>query len=211
MKMINLSLAEISKMVISAYDNIADTYTGAYAETDDYDAKYLEEFVLRLGGNTILDMGCGTGTNTNYLAKKGLDVVGIDASKNMLNVAKKFYPAIRFEKQNLLHTSYEAESFDGVVLAYVINHFNQEGLILIKDEINRILMKGGLLFVSAHVGTTEVVVPEPLDESIQIYFNYLTIDVLDALFSEYKKECCFSRKPRGGGEGHDKIFVVYRK
>jgi len=209
--MINLSSAEIKAMVVSAYDSIANSYTDAYAENDDYDAKYLEEFISRLDGHTILDMGCGTGTNTNYLAKRGMEIIGVDASKNMLDIAKRFYPRIYFEKQDISHTSFEAESFDGIVLAYVINHFNQEGIVQLRNEIDRVLKKNGVLFISAHVGSTEVIVPEPLDDSIQIYFNYLSIDILDGLFSEYKREYYSSRKPYGPEEKHEKMFIVYRK
>jgi ubiquinone/menaquinone biosynthesis C-methylase UbiE len=210
--MVKMSSVEINEMVLSAYDSIADSYTGAYADNDDYDAKYLDEFISRLGGNTILDMGCGTGTNTNYLAKTGLDVVGIDASRNMLDVAKKLYPAIRFKKQNVLQTSFEAESFDGVVLAYVINHFNQDGMAVLKAEIDRVLKKHGLLFVSAHLGTSEEIVPDPLDESISIYYNFLSNNVIHELFATYVCEYCFTRQSYGAEEFLcDKIFAIYRK
>ena len=37
--------------------------------------------------NTILDLGCGTGTLTGLLAKKGYDMIGIDNSQEMLQIA----------------------------------------------------------------------------------------------------------------------------
>lgn len=207
-----MELKEINKMVISAYDTIADSYTGAYADNDEQDSKYLDEFIAKLSGKKLLDMGCGSGTNTAYLSKKGFDIVGIDASVNMLRLARKFYPAIKFEEQDILRTSFKENLFDGIVLAYVINHFNQDGLVLLKKEINRILKKDGLLFVSAHVGNTEKIVPDPLDDSIRIYYNFLTIDMLDNLFSEYKQECYFSRHSYGEEEFMcDKMFTVYKK
>lgn len=207
-----LSSVEINEMVISAYDHIADSYTDAYAENDNMDAKYLYEFVFRSRGKTILDMGCGTGINAYYLVKKGFDIIGIDISKNMLGVARKFYPSIRFEEQDILHTSFDGESFDGIVLAYVINHFNQEGLEQLKNEINRILKKNGVLFISAHIGESEKVVPDPLDASIHIYYNFLSIEVLDALFSDHKREYYSTRQSYGKEEFLcDKMFVVYRK
>ncbi|NCB10133.1 MAG: class I SAM-dependent methyltransferase [Erysipelotrichia bacterium] len=36
----------------------------------------------------ILDLGCGTGRNSNYLAKEGGNVIGIDISKTALMIAK---------------------------------------------------------------------------------------------------------------------------
>jgi SAM-dependent methyltransferase len=210
--MAELSLIEINEMVLSAYDRIADSYTGAYAENDDMDAKYLDEFISRIDVGKVLDMGSGTGTNTQYLAQKGFDVIGIDASKNMLTVARTLHPTRRFEEQNILHTSYATPEFDGIVLAYVVNHFNHEGLLCLKQEIDHILKDGGLLFISAHMGDSEEVVPDPLDASIRIYYNFLSKKILDSLFGDYICEY-YAMRPSYGVEEFlcDKMFLVYRR
>lgn len=207
-----LSVSEIENLVISAYDQIAGSYSDAYAENDEQDSKYLDKFIESLSGNRILDMGCGNGINTSYLFKHKFDVIGVDASDSMLNVARKMFPELIFEQQNILQTKFEENFFDGIVLAYVINHFNQEGLSLLRKEIDRILKKNGVLFVSAHIGDTEEVVSDPLDDSIQIYYNFITVDILDKLFSDYNREKYFTRKSYGEEEFLcDKMFVVYRK
>ena len=207
-----LSSEKINKLVLSAYDSIAYSYTKAYAENDEYDVKYLEEFISRLEGKVILDMGCGTGTNAIYLKRKDLLVAGVDGSKKMLDIARKIYPSITFKKQNILKTSFKKEKFDGIVIAYVINHFNQEGLEQLKIEIDRILKKNGIIFISAHMGEKEKFLPDPLDASIKIYYNFFTVDVLDALFRNYKKEYYSTRQSFGEEEILcDKMFVVYRR
>ena len=206
-----LELNEIKRLVISAYDHIAGFYTDAYADNDDQDAKYLDEFIIRLSGNKVLDMGCGSGTNTAYLQKKGLKVIGIDASSSMLSTARRLYQTIQFEEQDILNTSFSKNAFDGIVLAYVINHLNKKGLALLRAEIDRILRKDGLLFVSAHVGDTESIIPDPLDASIKIYYNFLNSNVLDELFYGYRREFYFLRQSYGAEELLcDKLFVVYK-
>lgn len=55
----------------------------------DYDAKEktdIEE--LKLESNLLLDLGCGTGVMTRLLRDKGFDCIGVDASFEMLEVAK---------------------------------------------------------------------------------------------------------------------------
>lgn len=42
---------------------------------------------LRQERNTILDLGCGTGTLTELFARKGYDMIGIDNSQEMLQIA----------------------------------------------------------------------------------------------------------------------------
>lgn len=45
------------------------------------------EMLLRSERNLVLDLGCGTGTLTELLYRKGYDVMGVDNSQEMLNVA----------------------------------------------------------------------------------------------------------------------------
>lgn len=42
---------------------------------------------LRQERNTVLDLGCGTGTLTELLARQGYDMIGIDSAQEMLQVA----------------------------------------------------------------------------------------------------------------------------
>lgn len=42
---------------------------------------------LRQERNTILDLGCGTGTLTELLARRGFDMIGIDNAQEMLQIA----------------------------------------------------------------------------------------------------------------------------
>ena len=47
-------------------------------------------------GMTVLDLGCGDGALSQKLNDLGTRVIGIDASPELLSVAKKQYPEIVF-------------------------------------------------------------------------------------------------------------------
>lgn len=51
-------------------------------------------------GETIVDVGCGTGDLAHELSKQGVHVIGIDASPNMITTAKEKYPHIPFYVQS---------------------------------------------------------------------------------------------------------------
>lgn len=65
------------------YDNLID---------QDYEkwADYIEEIFKKYkkSPKLVLDLGCGTGNITNILAKRGYDMIGIDISPDMLNMAR---------------------------------------------------------------------------------------------------------------------------
>lgn len=65
------------------YDNLID---------QDYEkwADYIEDIFKKYNKkpSLVLDLGCGTGSITTILAKRGYDMIGVDLSADMLNVAR---------------------------------------------------------------------------------------------------------------------------
>ena len=97
---------------------------GAKASWDPelYEAKH--SFVWKLGqgvidlldpmpGERILDLGCGTGHLTDQIAQRGADVLGVDASPDMIGQARQNFPKLRFQLENAGEMKFENE-FDAV-------------------------------------------------------------------------------------------------
>lgn len=98
----------------------------------------------------ILDVGCGIGRNSIFMANEGFDVYGIDISKEALNIAKKKAKekklSINYIYSNFSDLSFENNSFDAVVDIQSIQHNRINEIKKIFSEVFRVLKKGGKFF-----------------------------------------------------------------
>ena len=112
------------------------------------DQKYIVE------DRTILDLGCGTGRNSNYLSEKGNSVIGIEISKTAIRIAEA-----RAKAQNLavdyrlgdIGETYKIEnnSIDIILDVTSSNSLNEKGREVYLNECQRALKQGGYMFVRA--------------------------------------------------------------
>ena len=75
---------------MEAYTGFAEVYDTfmdnvPYEEWADYLEDRLKEYGIRDG--LVLELGCGTGSMTELLAEKGYDMIGVDNSEDMLEIA----------------------------------------------------------------------------------------------------------------------------
>lgn len=102
----------------------------------------------------VLDLGCGTGRNANYLADIGNKVIGIEISKTALNLAKIRAKDLGVDLDYRLGDigeKYEIEdnSVDVILDVTSSNSLNEKGREVYISEMNRVLKTGGYIFVRA--------------------------------------------------------------
>jgi SAM-dependent methyltransferase len=133
-----------------AYDRWSSTYDGEVNATRDLDARVLRGQRLDLDARDVLEIGCGTGKNTEWLARRARHVLGLDFSMGMLEKARLRLAEAR--NVSLLHQDLRthwpaaAVSRDGVVGDLVLEHI--EDLRPIFVEAHRVLRAGGWLFLA---------------------------------------------------------------
>ena len=95
-------------------------------------------------GMSVLELGCGTGYFTRELARSGADIVAIDVSPELLEIAKAncSTPNVRHEIQNAYELSYPDRVFDSIVGSSVLHHLEIEEAL---REIYRVLKPGGTI------------------------------------------------------------------
>ena len=134
-------------------------------------------------GDRVLDVACGTGVLTREAAKRAGPtgaVTGLDLSPEMLAVAARLSPALRWQQGSAQSLPFADESFDAVV--------SQFGLMFFPDpvaglrEMMRVLVPGGRLAVAvwgsladtpvylAEVGLVERLAGRPAGDALRAPF-----------------------------------------
>lgn len=93
-------------------------------------------------GERILDLGCGTGQLTRQIAEHGADVLGLDASPEMIGQARQNYPELRFMLADAAKMTFNAE-FDAVFSNAALHWMLDASAVL--DGVSRALKSGGRL------------------------------------------------------------------
>ncbi|MBD5497604.1 MAG: methyltransferase domain-containing protein [Lachnospiraceae bacterium] len=83
--------------------------------------------------NLILDLGCGTGTLTELLAEKGYDMIGVDSSADMLELAMEKRDSMGHETLYLLQDMRELELYGTV--GTVVSVCDSLNYILSEEEL----------------------------------------------------------------------------
>ena len=84
------------------------------------------DFVARLHPTSVLDAGCGTGRVARELARRGIEVVGVDADESMIATARRLASDLDWRVGDLTRLDLDLR-FDVVVMAGNVPLFTPEG------------------------------------------------------------------------------------
>lgn len=125
----------------------------------------------------ILDVGCGIGDESIVLNSMGFNVLGIDASKKMITIAKyqnkKYDGSASFILADVRSLPFHDNLFDGIWCSSFIHHIPPEHLVHILNKFKRILKDNGILFICARnlYDLSHIV------KTIFHYFNFISVPV----------------------------------
>ncbi len=143
-------MTDMISQVRAGYDRWAAVY-----ERDANPLLALEEPVVRAAigdprGLAALDLGCGTGRHTAWLAESGAKVTAVDFSEGMLAEARRkpWASTVRFLPHDLHQPlPFSSGTFDLVVSGLVLEHL--QDLDLFFREARRVLRSSGRAVISA--------------------------------------------------------------
>lgn len=94
------------------------------------------------GGCRVLDLGCGGGRNSHYLAQEGFELYGMDISEAAVDLCRKRFEQFNlkgnFRQGDFTEIPFEDDSFQGIVCIAAIDHVTLSGAEAAVKEMRRI-------------------------------------------------------------------------
>ncbi|MBC8088794.1 MAG: class I SAM-dependent methyltransferase [Phycisphaerae bacterium] len=130
-----------------AYNRWAVQYDNDRNTTRDLDAEVLRAAGLHLDRRTVLEIGCGTGKNTEWIAEYASQLIAMDFSEGMLAVAQQRVSkhSVRFIQHDVRERwPIENDSVETIIGNLVLEHVHD--LRPVYAEAARVLRPGGELY-----------------------------------------------------------------
>ena len=123
-----------------------ETWYQTVGSQADKQEKALLKRLLRVfsTANSILEIGCGTGHFTRWFSQQGMQVIGLDLSRAMLEEANRFGSSLLLQG-SALKLPFASNSFDIIALITTLEFLPDP--IAVLSEVHRVARKGLILGV----------------------------------------------------------------
>lgn len=196
--------------VIQKYNEVADQYAKKIANL--LPKKRLDNFINKLSKSPkVLEIGSAAGRDTKYLYENGVDVVGIDLSENLVQIAKKSHPQITFQVCDMRKLPFKNSYFDGVWANAVFHHLDKSEMESTLQEWSRVLKDDGIIQLSTKMGEGNWQGKDSLSVGQEREFTLLMPEELESMFKKinFKKIALVTEKD--ATRNLYWIHVLYRK
>jgi ubiquinone/menaquinone biosynthesis C-methylase UbiE len=139
-------------MIMKQWDKIFRRQGKVFLEPQEDIPKIVKLFREK-GAKKILDLGCGSGRHTVYLAERGFEVYGIDIAPKGIKITKGWLKKEKL-KANLKigdiykKLPYPNHFFDALISTQTLHHNRINHIRKLIKEIERVLQPRGLIFIT---------------------------------------------------------------
>ncbi|NQV00047.1 MAG: methyltransferase domain-containing protein [Parcubacteria group bacterium] len=155
-----------------------------------YLRKKTVEFSSISNDKKILDICTGTGDLAIEFAKQGNEVIGIDLSEEMIEIAtkKNKFENLKFKVEDATKLSFENESFDVVTSSFGLHEMPKEIMLKTLDEVKRVLkINGQFISIDFYKGKSlfsRIAYPFIKLFECRYYNDFINLD-LDKILKDY--------------------------
>ncbi len=110
---------------------------------------FIDNFLIP--GQSCLDLGCGAGRHSKYLAEKGIDVTAVDLSQEGVRKTQQIladYPRSDALVADIHHLPFSDASFDSLISNRVLDYNDDHGLDTVFSEIVRVVKENTLILLT---------------------------------------------------------------
>lgn len=148
------------EQVRASYDRIAPSYVDmgvGRLDAEPWLRAVLDAFAEEVADvGPVLDVGCGPGHVSAYLAARGLKVRGVDLSPGMVGQARIAYPHLTFEVASATDLRLAPASWGGILGWWSLFNLPRDVLPHVIVDFTRALVPGGQVLVGTHVGDEDL-------------------------------------------------------
>ncbi|MGH8106981.1 MAG: class I SAM-dependent methyltransferase [Arenimonas sp.] len=163
---------------VATFDRLADRYAEKYFHLDIYDW-YLEQFVKRIEshGASVLDVACGPGNVSAYLAKArpDLKLVGIDLAEAMVKQARQRVPSAEFLVEDCRQIGKLKQVFDAAAFAFGLCYLTDDDANRFFTSLDATLTDSAILYLSTITGERSLSGFETTSSGERVYIEYRSV------------------------------------
>jgi len=198
----------MDKATIQAYNKYNQVYDQVVIDFwDNFPKTTIDLFCKELKGKKVLDLGSGSGRDALILRDKGLEVICLDASSEMVKITRK----LGFETVEMDFNSLELDenSFDGVWAYTSLIHIKKEETQRVLEKIYQSIRYGGVLLIGMIEGVFEGYVERENMPGEKRYFRYYEDNEIKKMVEKVGFKFEFQERYTPGSKPY--LTQIYRK
>jgi len=193
-----------------AFDKSAKIYQDKFMDVSLY-AEPLNLFCDSITADNarILDMACGPGNLTRYLLTRNpnYDILGIDLSPKMLELAQTNNPTAKFQLMDCREISALDQKFHGITCGFCLPYLTREEAVELIANVSGLLLPGGAFYLSTMEENEESKSRYQISSTgDQVYVHYHQEDDLTKALLEHNFK--LSDRKRFSAPNRDGILIT---
>jgi len=164
-------MSDYTKITIDSYNKTADQF---FEKVNSFEIlPEIYEFMKLISPQgKVLDLGCGPGHHSKIFMENGFEVVGIDLSEKMIEIAKTTVKNVDFQVMDIMNLNFPHNYFDGIWASASLIHIPKIIISQALLNLKMILNRKGLIYISVKEGNGEELITDERYGGVKKFYAY---------------------------------------